>query len=85
MGTKCAVRGEGERYFNRRLTRLANAFTSHCGWNDPCSRHLFPHPQTSNRIICAYPFVVGTAADRMFKQMMALITGIARIPTCERW
>jgi len=85
VGKICVVRGEGERYFNRRLTRLVDAFTSHTGWNDPFSHHLFPHPQTSRLIIFACLFVVGTAADIRFKQMKGLFTGIARIPTCERW
>ena len=46
------VRGEVKRHFNRHLTRLSTH--SHpIPVKGLSTLHLFPHPQTSRRIICA--------------------------------
>ena len=63
MGKNSVVRGEVERLFNRHLTRLSTH--SHpIPVKGLSTLHLFPHPQTSTRIICACSGLVGTTANR---------------------
>src|SRR5215510_5623521 len=59
------VRGERERRFNRRLTRLCQRVHIPYPSKRLYAPHLFPHPQTSRRIICACSGLVGTTANRM--------------------
>jgi len=58
------VRGERERRFNRRLTRLWQRVHIPYRSKRLYAPHLFPHPQTSRRIICACSGLVGTTANR---------------------